>query len=379
MHLFIFVKFGQKTAYVGAGRRERARTLGAFTPARGSSKTDMLQDAAPSRWTSRRLGSSRARRVLGVALAGIVALTAGHANAGDAVHVVSKGQTLDAIARRYHVTVDALREANELRRGQHIHPGLSLVIPGKTPKAKPKQAATVPLKKSAKADVPPPKGAKPGSNSRGAAPRAPAHDESVPRAGKQNAKRLGWVRLTRDGETVELQLLTRHGRVVPAALPMLSRMLRHRTGQKTPIDPRLATLIGMVSSHFGGRAIHVVSGFRPYSPIQYTPHSNHNLGRAVDFRVEGIANTTTRDFCRTLQNAGVGYYPNSTFVHLDARAGKAYWVDYSKPGDAPKYDGPDGSEPSDDDASSAGDGSSDTQPAKPQAIDKRRITDTARE
>lgn len=336
----------------------------------------MPHDAAPSRWIPRRLESSCARRVLGAALATLVTLAAGYAGAGDAVHVVTKGQTLDAIARRYHVTVGALREANELRRGQHIHPGLSLVIPGKPPKAKPKPLASDQLKKSAKAD-PPPKGAKPGS--RRAAPRAPAHEESPPRADKRKAKRPGWVRLTRDGETVELQLLTRHGRVVPAALPVLSRMLRHRTGQKTPIDPRLATLIAMVSSHFGGRAIHVVSGFRPYSPIQYTPHSNHNLGRAVDFRVEGVANTTTRDFCRTLQNAGVGYYPNSTFVHLDARAGKAYWVDYSRPGDAPKYDGPEGSDPGDDEASSAADGSSNTQVTQPQTIDKSRITDTVRE
>src|SRR5262249_20154158 len=103
---------------------------------------------------------------------------------------------------------------------------------------------------------------------------------------------------------------------------------------------RLATLIGMVSDHFGGRTIHVVSGYRPYTPAQYTRHSNHNVGRAMDFSVEGVPNTVVRDFCRTFRNAGVGYYPNSTFVHLDARSGKVFWIDYSRPGEAPHYDSP---------------------------------------
>ncbi len=98
--------------------------------------------------------------------------------------------------------------------------------------------------------------------------------------------------------------------------------------------------MGEVSDHFGGRTLHVVSGFRPYSPAQYTPHSNHNVGRAMDFSVEGVPNTVVRDFCRTFRNAGVGYYPNSSFVHLDVRTAKAYWIDYSHPGEAPHYDSP---------------------------------------
>jgi hypothetical protein len=108
------------------------------------------------------------------------------------------------------------------------------------------------------------------------------------------------------------------------------------------MDPRLASLVGQVSEHFSGRTLHVVSGFRPYSPVQYTAHSNHNLGRAMDFNVEGIPNTTLRDYCRGFANAGVGFYPNSTFVHLDVRAGKAYWVDYARPGEAPRYGSPNG-------------------------------------
>src|SRR5262249_36429710 len=46
---------------------------------------------------------------------------------------------------------------------------------------------------------------------------------------------------------------------------------------------------------------------------------------------------------------GVGYYPNSDFVHLDVRpAGKksAYWVDYSAPGQRAIYRTPAGFTPS---------------------------------
>ena len=52
-----------------------------------------------------------------------------------------------------------------------------------------------------------------------------------------------------------------------------------------------------MSNHFGSRRIDIISGFRPYSPTQYTPHSNHNIGHAVDFRVEGVPNEVVRDFC----------------------------------------------------------------------------------
>ena len=32
---------------------------------------------------------------------------------------------------------------------------------------------------------------------------------------------------------------------------------------------------------------------------------------------------------------GVGYYPNSSFVHLDVRNHFSYWVDYAGPVNAP--------------------------------------------
>jgi uncharacterized protein YcbK (DUF882 family) len=151
----------------------------------------------------------------------------------------------------------------------------------------------------------------------------------------------GVVRVVRGKQTIRLRVLDRRRHLVPSVLPAFSRLM-HAEGSDDahPADPRLVTIVAMVSDHFKGRDILFVSGFRPYSPQQYTPHSNHNVGRAFDFAVRGISNEVLRDFCRTFRNVGVGYYPNSSFVHLDVRAKKAYWVDYAGPGQRPRYHHP---------------------------------------
>jgi hypothetical protein len=55
--------------------------------------------------------------------------------------------------------------------------------------------------------------------------------------------------------------------------------------------------------------------------------------------VEGVKNTDLRDYLRkSFKKVGVGYYPNSTFVHLDVRKDRsAFWIDYSGPGDRAMY------------------------------------------
>jgi len=52
-----------------------------------------------------------------------------------------------------------------------------------------------------------------------------------------------------------------------------------------------------------------------------------------------VPNEIVRDYCRTFDKAGVGYYPNSLFVHFDVRSQKTFWIDLSGPGEAPKYVG----------------------------------------
>lgn len=302
------------------------------------------------------------RGILVGALSLLMAAAPLRGEAAEILHVVGKGQTLGRIAKRYHVTVETLREVNNIRPGQRIHPGLTLVIPEKGKEAEAEKRAEKLRKgedegsgaKGGKAGAKGGKAGASGAEAKGGKAGATAGDKKGGKGSKKDEeerrgyarvpKRPGFVRLVRGSERFEGQLLTRQGRLAPAALSGLGRVLRFfPTDEKITIDPRLATLIGMVSDHFGGRTIHVVSGYRPYTPAQYTPHSNHNHGRAMDFTVEGVPNTAVRDFCRSFRNAGVGYYPNSTFVHLDARSGKTFWIDYSRAGEAPRYDSPNAS------------------------------------
>lgn len=270
-------------------------------------------------------------------LASGLLLSALPANA-DVTHVVGKGQTLEAIANRYHVTQKAIIDANKLANPKALKPGDTLIIPGVKPKEpkkddkKDKDSKKDPKAPAAKND---PKPAHAGETPNAIAPSPPHHGPSY----EEKPKQPDIVHFVRLGEDFKIRVKDHRGKIPPPALKSFEKVMR--SGAAThAVDPRLVALLGMVSNHFGGRALEIVSGYRPFTPTQYTPHSNHNLGKAMDFRVVGVPNDVLRDFCKTLRNVGVGYYPNSTFVHLDVRDAPAYWVDYSRPGEPPKYDRP---------------------------------------
>lgn len=152
----------------------------------------------------------------------------------------------------------------------------------------------------------------------------------------------GYVILHGESASWRGYAVNRHRRVSPKARAEVSRVLASwRTGKEILINRRLIRLLAHVSDHFGGRPIRVVSGYRPYSPTQYTPDSRHNYGKAVDFSIPGVPNTVLFAYCRSLHDVGCGYYPNSTFVHMDVRRMSAFWVDYSGPGQPPRYGPPD--------------------------------------
>jgi hypothetical protein len=105
------------------------------------------------------------------------------------------------------------------------------------------------------------------------------------------------------------------------------------------IDARLVERLETAVDHFrkAGQSAKVllVSGYRPKSSGSY-----HQSGRALDFRLDGVQNEALVAFCKTLPDTGCGYYPNSSFVHMDVRdagAGHIAWIDASRPGEAPKY------------------------------------------
>ncbi|MBI5499013.1 MAG: LysM peptidoglycan-binding domain-containing protein [Deltaproteobacteria bacterium] len=223
---------------------------------------------------------------------------------------VAEGQTLSDIAASYDVSVSRVLRANDLEDANALRVGQRLLIPGAT------EVATV--RRVRRED--------PDSNP------------------------VTFVRVATD-EEVTVRLFDGRGRLRSQARESIERIFRQpSTGRTHRISTDLLKLLQKVADHWPGRRILVYSGYRPYRRDQATPKSKHNSGHAVDFRVEGVSNGELRDYCRTFSRAGVGYYPNSHFVHLDARDDRGYWVDYSGPGEAPRY-GREGREPAEGDGS----------------------------
>jgi uncharacterized protein YcbK (DUF882 family) len=132
------------------------------------------------------------------------------------------------------------------------------------------------------------------------------------------------------------------GTLPPKLRRAFSRFLRcHHTGRVHAMAPRLAELLYKVSRHFDGKRILVVAGYRAPKVAKQkgNPRSPHKQGLACDFRVDGVPSTELRDFVRSaFHGVGVGWYPNSDFVHLDVgRKRDAFWIDYSGPGERARY------------------------------------------
>ena len=112
------------------------------------------------------------------------------------------------------------------------------------------------------------------------------------------------------------------GRVAAAARGGVSTLLGVK-GSRPAVPDRLIRLLVRVSDTFGGRPIHVVSGYRTSS---YFEDSRHKHSAAVDFYIAGVPNAVLRQYLLLFEDVGVGYYPNSSFVHLDVRDSAMQWV-----------------------------------------------------
>jgi hypothetical protein len=159
------------------------------------------------------------------------------------------------------------------------------------------------------------------------------------------------------GGDVQSVVLTRcDGRPAPNAVEQISVLVRPMNAPKpsvetTPVrhgasqrewlpgvklvNEGLIARLQKVVDHFKISRITVVSGYRPTSLGSF-----HQSARAIDFHLNGVANEALVAFCRTMNDTGCGYYPNSSFVHMDVRSphtGHVYWIDSSGPGEPARY------------------------------------------
>ena len=185
---------------------------------------------------------------------------------------------------------------------------------------------------------------KPPSPLRGAGLASRPANKPATRATKKNAKKVPknapvvLYQINRR-ETMALRLRDGKGRPVKGVQRRFDHFLRcHYTNVEHKMDPRLMKLLFTTGHHWPGRRLEVVSGYR-HPDVAKNPHSPHMKGLACDFRVEGVKTAELRDYLRhSFDKVGVGYYPNSSFVHLDVRKDRsAFWIDYSGPGERAIY------------------------------------------
>jgi|GEM_PF-4588811 uncharacterized protein YcbK (DUF882 family) len=140
------------------------------------------------------------------------------------------------------------------------------------------------------------------------------------------------------GEKLSLRIYDKRGYTRPKALKKLYRFLRcRRTGRRRLINWKLIQRLYSISRRYRGRTIQVFSGYR-HRRVARSKGSRHIRGKAIDFRIDGVSKVALRDYLRgRYKTAGVGYYPNSHFIHFDVRKKSAFWVDLSGPGQRPKY------------------------------------------
>jgi uncharacterized protein YcbK (DUF882 family) len=105
-----------------------------------------------------------------------------------------------------------------------------------------------------------------------------------------------------------------------------------RTGKSKRPPERLLWYLYLVGQRFDS-PVHIVSGYR----AKERKGSRHRHGKAVDFRIPGVSPKEVWQYCKRFDNVGLGWYPNSKFVHMDVRDKSAYWVDDSGPGEESKY------------------------------------------
>jgi uncharacterized protein YcbK (DUF882 family)/LysM repeat protein len=283
--------------------------------------------------------------VLGLLCAVAVPSAAPAQQIQDNSYVVGRGETLSEIAERMHITTRVLAEFNHIEAPYALRNGRRLRVPPEVTdevyrqlggNVRTRNASRTTSNSAASTGASRSSATSSGrlaSNERirGVVRTGANHEGS--RYGRPAAR--GYVRLVRESTGAMMDIHMR--RITPGVLSRMRAFLRFADGRSHAIHPRLLRQLAQVSDHFGGRRIHVISGFRPFRRGQWTPHSNHNIGRAVDFRVEGISNRVLRDYCRTIPKTGCGYYPRSVFVHMDVRDESATWVDWSRPGQRPQY------------------------------------------
>ena len=119
----------------------------------------------------------------------------------------------------------------------------------------------------------------------------------------------------------------RDGEFDSEAIDQLSHFLRDwRTDEEIHLDPELFNILWELQQLTGSSGTYeIISGYRSEATNAKLREmgrgvalkSQHVLGKAIDVRLTDVATSDLRNAALQLARGGVGYYPQSNFVHVD--------------------------------------------------------------
>jgi uncharacterized protein YcbK (DUF882 family) len=138
---------------------------------------------------------------------------------------------------------------------------------------------------------------------------------------------------THTGESLRT-IFWAEGEFIPEAMQDINKLLRdHRNNKISAIDPKLLVLLDRISAQYGSHpTVHVISGYRSPETNEMlhektggvAKHSLHMEGKAIDVRIPGQDLAKLHKIVMAQKAGGVGYYPDSQFVHMDVGRVR-YW------------------------------------------------------
>jgi uncharacterized protein YcbK (DUF882 family) len=142
---------------------------------------------------------------------------------------------------------------------------------------------------------------------------------------KQPERKLSLFNL-HTGESIDA-IYWSEGQYQTSALQAIDQILRDfRTGDVYKIDTDLIELLNLIHHKTGVKqAFQVISGYRSpktnaalnKNTTGVAKKSLHMQGKAIDIRLPDYKLSDLRDIALNLKAGGVGFYPESNFIHVD--------------------------------------------------------------
>ena len=117
------------------------------------------------------------------------------------------------------------------------------------------------------------------------------------------------------------------GSYITDELTHINKFLRdYRNNKVFPIDPKLLDLVHQLGDAVDARSgLEIICGYRSPETNEWlrkhsdgvAEHSLHLKGRAIDMCIPGRSLKKTHEAALALGLGGVGYYPESDFIHVD--------------------------------------------------------------